>query len=378
MKLQLILKLSKLCNLRCVYCYEYDELGQKERMSLESLDALVRSVGDVLERSGKYESVEFTLHGGEPLLLPQDYLQGLCELPAKHLAPRRLKYSLSCQSNLYKLSDATLQWLKDYRISLGVSLDIAGDQRVTITGENSQGKVLDNVQRLIDARIPFGAITVLHAQNMKDALKVYRFYNELGMDYRILPIFSQDEGVPERMRHLMISREQALNMLKIIAIQQLHSPSRIKVSPLYEYLVAATLYLLGRKTVPFDPREGEWTLVVNTNGDTYNIGDQYQPEGYIGNAFRQGFEEILASPERGRSVATRLRRMGTCLECPYDSHCSRIPMVEALESERSYREDGALRCGLARPMIEFLVDEIRRSKVGGKLIDETLALQPSV
>jgi len=32
------MKLSKLCNLRCTYCYEYEELAQKARMPLEGID----------------------------------------------------------------------------------------------------------------------------------------------------------------------------------------------------------------------------------------------------------------------------------------------------------------------------------------------------
>jgi len=32
-----VMKVSKLCNLRCTYCYEYDELANRERMSLDQL-----------------------------------------------------------------------------------------------------------------------------------------------------------------------------------------------------------------------------------------------------------------------------------------------------------------------------------------------------
>lgn len=378
MKLQISLKLSKLCNLRCVYCYEYEELAQKERMSLESLDYFVKNLTTFLEQSGKYDAVEFILHGGEPLILPHDYLRQVCGLPEKYLTPKGFKYGFSCPSNLFKISDQTLQLLQELKIMLGVSLDVAGNQRLTLSGVDSQDQVLVNLQRLVDAKIPFGVNTVLHALNLDDSVKVYHFYNELGIDYRILPIFSQQEEVPERMRHLAITREQALDTLKKVALEQFSAPTRIKVSPIYEYLVAATLYVLGENTVPFDPRDGEWTLVVNTNGDMYNNGDLYQPEGFMGNVFRQPLAEVLSSPEHDRVVSLRMERLKICLECPFDSKCSRIPMVEALSSERSYDESGNLKCGVAQPFIEFLVEEIHKSKTAGKLIDFTRVYQATV
>jgi sulfatase maturation enzyme AslB (radical SAM superfamily) len=41
-----VLKISKLCNLRCTYCSEYDELGRKERMPLDALEFFVQSVSE--------------------------------------------------------------------------------------------------------------------------------------------------------------------------------------------------------------------------------------------------------------------------------------------------------------------------------------------
>jgi len=40
-KMHFVLKLSKLCNLRCTYCYEYDELAVKDRMPREGLEFFI-------------------------------------------------------------------------------------------------------------------------------------------------------------------------------------------------------------------------------------------------------------------------------------------------------------------------------------------------
>ena len=36
-----IVKASKLCNLRCLYCYEWNELGNRARLSLEGWERLL-------------------------------------------------------------------------------------------------------------------------------------------------------------------------------------------------------------------------------------------------------------------------------------------------------------------------------------------------
>src|SRR5207253_3151323 len=46
--MQIVVKVSKFCNLRCEYCYEYPELGNRAAMSREQLAAMYRSLGDYL------------------------------------------------------------------------------------------------------------------------------------------------------------------------------------------------------------------------------------------------------------------------------------------------------------------------------------------
>jgi MoaA/NifB/PqqE/SkfB family radical SAM enzyme len=37
------IKVTKLCNLRCAYCYEYEELGDPRRLSLAEWRAIIES-----------------------------------------------------------------------------------------------------------------------------------------------------------------------------------------------------------------------------------------------------------------------------------------------------------------------------------------------
>jgi len=91
-------------------------------------------------------------------LLPHSYLRAFREIQKKYLDSAGLEYTNGVQSNLVQISDATLDLLEELEISLGMSFDVFGNQRIDIKGKDSQDRVLDNMQRLIDRNIPFAAI----------------------------------------------------------------------------------------------------------------------------------------------------------------------------------------------------------------------------
>ena len=356
-----VMKLSKLCNLRCAYCYEYEELGEKARMPLDRLAFFFEGVAGHYLRNNWRLPLHFVLHGGEPALLPLDYIRSFAALQRQYLREHSIPYFTSLQSNLTHISDAFLETLAENDITLGVSIDVFGAERLNLAGRDSQEQVLDNLQRLFDLdivrRLSLGAITVLHRENHANAVNTFRFFNALGLSYRILPIFCLADP-PQRMRHLTLTPQDVVGALQKVARAHAKSASTIEIHPLQEFMAAAVRYLSGHRCEPYNPETMEWALIVNTNGDAYNHSEAYAAEGLLGNIFEQPLGGILNSEERKRTLSIRAERARTCEACPYDGCCSRIPIVEALPSERAYDAANALQCLVARPMIEFLVDRI--------------------
>ena len=357
-----VMKISKLCDLRCTYCYEFAELAHKERMPLDRLPFFFNGVADHYIAEEWQATLHFVLHGGEPSLLPLSYLRTFAALQRQHLAARGIPYQTSLQTNLTHLSDEFIDLLDELDITLGFSLDVFGGQRVNAAGTDAQERVLDNLQRLFDVdavrRLSVGGISVLHRLNLNAAVNTFHFFNDLDINYRILPIFSLTEPA-ERMRHLTLSPEQVVGAMQAVALAQARTSSRINVYPLNDYMAAAVQHLAGHAGTPYDPAVMEWALIVNTNGDAYNHADAYAPEGLMGNIFKHPLGRILASDGRNRTLEMRATRAGTCDRCRYGSNCSRLPVIEALPSERVYDDAGALECRIARPIIDFLVEQIK-------------------
>jgi uncharacterized protein len=77
---------------------------------------------------------------------------------------------------------------------------------------------------------------------------------------------------------------------------------------------------------------------------------------------------------RWRLNALRLERAMTCEACVYGRSCSRLPIIEALPSERTFDHEGRLECAIARPMIDFMVEQIEGNADALELINRHKSL----
>src|SRR5262249_24096471 len=100
---QFVMKISKYCNLRCTYCYEYRELGNKERMSLHTIGQIFEHIIAYAD-ANRYESASFVWHGGEPFLIPLDYYDAIGQLQREMFADKVPTWNV-VQTNLTVLTD---------------------------------------------------------------------------------------------------------------------------------------------------------------------------------------------------------------------------------------------------------------------------------
>src|SRR5262245_40909196 len=112
-----VIKLSKLCNLRCGYCYEWNELGDSRRMSAELVERVVQAAADLHRlrlQSNPQIRTTLIMHGGEPLVQPVDYLRNFLEVARTRFDG--LSHQVALQSNLYKITDTQIDLLKEYDV----------------------------------------------------------------------------------------------------------------------------------------------------------------------------------------------------------------------------------------------------------------------
>ncbi len=169
----LIVKVTHRCNLDCLYCYEHIT-KQGQDMSLLTFQHLATRV---LQESNE-QNITFLFHGGEPLLLPNDWYEKAIVF-AQDLAYQHQKHvKFTMQSNLLGLTEAKINLLQKYKIAVGVSFD--GVMEDSMRG--GEAKVLANFYRLRQAGVPTGILTTINAQNYRHFDKICAFlHKEVGI-----------------------------------------------------------------------------------------------------------------------------------------------------------------------------------------------------
>ena len=175
---EFVLKASKLCNLRCQYCYEFEQLGSRERMSLSDLERFYHNVATWSREFETPTTVDFVWHGGEPLLNPPSYFEATFERQ-RAIFGRDASIRNTIQTNLTVLDQARIDLLHQFD-RVGVSIDLYGELRTNLRGQDSVRRVLQNMDRLHANGIDFGCITVLSARNCPSIRKIVRFYHRLA------------------------------------------------------------------------------------------------------------------------------------------------------------------------------------------------------
>jgi uncharacterized protein len=323
-----VVKACKFCNLRCAYCYEWNSLGDRQRISVDGwrriLDAVREYHLGLERRLGAPVESSVIWHGGEPLALPAEYLDEVMSL--QHRALDGIAYRMLLQTNLYRLPDQTLSVLRRHGVGLGVSMDVIGGVRRDSRGRETEAGVVANLDRLERLGMGYGAITVVAKHNHRRLREVHDFWMRRGVGFRVLPLF---EGPGERPEGLFeVSDDELVAALGDLFDHWIACGARVDVYPLSAWLGNVLREILGERLPVYDRRRGgESVLLVETNGDLYQTDERGRQELRLGNVIEQRIGEILASPAYEASLLRSEEKTARfCGRCPHHGFCNGYPV----------------------------------------------------
>lgn len=207
--LQVVLKISERCNLKCSYCYFFFGGDESWRTHPVSIDLeTVEHVAKYLQQLALAHclpKIELILHGGEPLLLPKDRFRKLLTTFRQH-ETHEFRFDFSLQTNAVLIDEEWIDIFEEFDILIGVSLDgekeVNDLHRIDTHGRSSYDDTVGGLRKLQTAaqigRIHYpGLICVVNPQ--ADGAKTYRhFVDDLvvhDISFRI-PIYNHDSDVP--------------------------------------------------------------------------------------------------------------------------------------------------------------------------------------
>ena len=112
----LIMKATRLCNLRCSYCYDWRADNQKM-----SFEVLAHTTAAVL-RDPTHEAVTFVWHGGEPTLMGTEFFERAMVLQARFRSPGQVVRNV-IQTNATRVTPEWASFLAKHRFGVGASID---------------------------------------------------------------------------------------------------------------------------------------------------------------------------------------------------------------------------------------------------------------
>jgi uncharacterized protein len=362
-----VVKASKLCNLRCRYCYEWENLADPARMSLDTWRSLVH-VALQFHANGSAQSLpdpfvtRFVWRGGEPLLLPREYFDAVLEIQRHAFGADAFERGLvrnSAQTNLYAPDFALIEHLRDQGFTFGVSHDFVPGLRLTLSGNDSHERVMRNIQHLDTLGIKTGLIVVLAGHTVPHAESIYKEAREMGRRIRFLPL-ADDTGAPD-MSHNACSVSAMVDALANVFRIWFDDGCPIPVDPLDECLRIVAMKWLGLEQLEYDREMGlDSVLVVEPDGAIRQICEPSDECDVLGNVRHQTWQEIRASAGYRASLERDRRvRSLACYGCRYRDVCDGYPVLRF-----NVTAAGRGECGVFKPLLARIEGELRELGVG--------------
>jgi uncharacterized protein len=329
-----------ICNLDCKYCFylEKEKLYPTTSSWAMPDDVLESYIRQYVEAQDA-PTISFAWQGGEPTLLGVDYFRKIVELEKKYSNGKKVENAF--QTNGVLLDDAWGEFLAQNRFLVGLSIDGPAElhdcYRVNKGGQPSFSAVMRGLGYLKKHGVEFNTLTVVHRQNSRRPLEVYRFLKEAGSGFmQFIPIVERVAEAPNPHGLVLIGpdfdREAAVSPWSVEPLQ-----FGVFLCAIFDEWVRRDV---GKYFVQlFDVALESWlgmpqslcvfretcgaAMAIEHNGDLYSCDHYVYPENRLGNIMEHPLASLAGSEQQrhfGLDKRDALPRY--CRECAVRFACN--------------------------------------------------------
>ena len=316
------------CNLNCRYCYYLNKRDlprddDARCMPGPMLEAYIARHIDACP--GK--TVRFSWHGGEPTVLGLEYFRKIVSLQRKHRKQgQRIENGM--QTNGTLLDADWCRFLAGERFSVGISIDgppeLHDAYRHTKNGNPTHERVMNGYALLRKHSIPHDILCVVNAENVRNPIRVYRFFKEIGArTIGFLPLVEPQPATPAGVSPRSVPAEAWGDFLCAIFDEWVRQDiGSIKVQIFEE--AASTAFGREHALCIFRRTCGD-IPVVEKNGDFYACDHFVDAEHRFGNVLDTPLSELLDSPAQ--------RAFGQQKQETLPAYCRKCEVLEMCNGE---------------------------------------------
>ena len=311
--MQIIVKLTTACNLACSYCSEGDKAP--EQLPKELLYKMIDEYPALLAHTGdRYASILW--HGGEPLLVGQDYLRDVMTYARERLRDYDVKFLM--QTNGTLVDEAWIALFQEFSISAGVSLDgyraLHDKNRRTRDHRPTFDTIRANIERMREAGVLGGSLMVLNTAHPVDVDELFAFLQESGISCKIHPVIPC--GRAERRVDSDAVYQNYVTLMKELYRRSLALDHPADISPLSDILRAL---IAGEplSECSYSGHCGDSFLCLYANGRMGFCGRTSDMEEYAYGDLREvslldAYLSVSAARVRQRQSYLKVHECGTC------------------------------------------------------------------
>lgn len=326
------------CNLACDYCYYLEKQklyqnGDKHVMSDQLTEVFIREY--IQSQFGN--EVNFTWHGGEPMIRPLSYYKKVVRWQRRYAEGKAI---LNClQTNGTLLTPEWCRFLHDEGWLVGISIDGPQDMhdayRMKRNGGPTWEKVMQGIEMLDRYEVEWNAMAVVNDITAARPLDFYRFFRD-EIECRYL----QFTPVVERIRrhedgrhlaHVMDGDEYAVAPFSVtpeawgsFLCAMFDEWYNNDVGEMFVQTFEATLANWAGMT-PGVCSLSDWcghAAVMEHNGDIYCCDHFVFPEYYLGNIRNRGILDMLNSERQMAFADMKTKGLPTqCRQCRWQFAC---------------------------------------------------------
>jgi uncharacterized protein len=266
---------------------------------------------------------KFLWHGGEPTLAGLDFFKKVVQLQARY-GPGEDSVKNFIQTNGTTLDDDWVNFLKDHKFHVGISLDgpkaIHDVYRRDKMNSGTFGSVMEGVRKLKDAGVPLGIVCAVTKQSLNKAEELLSFFTAMGL-FRIN--FSPVADLSEEGRLLPYSvtpKEWGQFLVDLFDSWIKLDRKEVKIQPLDSLI---RVCLKGSANLCVLRRDCGKFMSVDLNGEVYVCGRFLGNSNFsIGNLNSSSLCQIIKS-ERCENVVGRVTELPEeCVCCEWCNVCN--------------------------------------------------------
>ena len=310
MSRHLMLVPSLACPASCAYCFGPHESSQI--MSNETLEALLQWQSSL---NGN-DALEITFHGGEPLVPGVKFYSKALPFLQESFSAKKIRFAM--QSNLWLLDNELCDLLREYKVSVGTSLDGPEGINDAQRGQGYFKKTMAGIERARSHGINIGCICTFTRQSIEFIDKIFDFFLREGLNFSVhsaLPSLRYPNA-----DRWSLSAEKHGELLEALLHRYLDNLNNIQISTLDALCRSVSARTGGICT--FWDCLGDY-LALGPNGDIYPCQRfAGMPEYRIGNVHQKHSWEKLSASSVWLAFQDRQNRIEEeCGDCAYLDIC---------------------------------------------------------